>query len=347
MSKREFGKTSKGEAAALYTIGNTKGMTVSITDFGAAVVAIHVPGKDNVQVDVTTGYDDVAPYERETCYFGATVARNANRIANAKFDIDGVTYQLEVNDNENNLHSGSNGTSEKIWAVKEMTDSKLVFAIVSKDLEQGFPGRCDMTVTYEVTEDNGLSIHYELVSDKKTVINPTNHTYFNLNGHASGKVYGHTLWLKASHYTPVINSHAIPTGEIAPVAGTPFDFTVAKTIGQDIEKEDIQLGYGNGYDHNFAIDKESQGMEKVATVVGDDTGIQMDVYTDLPGIQLYTGNFIGGQKGKDGAEYEARGAFCLETQYFPDAVNQVNFASPVYEAGQKYDSTTIYKFSIK
>lgn len=345
MNQVTFGTTSKGEEGMLYTISNGKGMELSATNYGATVVKLIVPDKNGNSVDVALGYDQVEDYEREGCYFGATVARNANRIANAKVTIDGVTYNLEANDNENNLHSGANGASDKLWALEKQTENCLVFTYVSADMEQGFPGNCNMKVTYTLTEDNALEISYDMVSDKKTVMNPTNHTYFNMNGHAAGTVYGHKLWLKASHFTPVASGHAIPTGELAPVAGTPFDFTSEKAIGQDIEKQDTQLGYGCGYDHNFAIDKDVDGLEKVASVVGDETGIRMDVLTDLPGIQFYSANFIDGQKGKGGCLHVKRGALCLETQYFPNAVNEPNFATPIFDAGVHFESKTVYAFS--
>lgn len=346
MSKTNFGMTKEGLEASLYEIKNSKGMRVTATDFGATVVSVFFKDKYGQVKDVVLGYDDVADYQRESCYFGATVGRYANRIANAKIEIEGVEYQLEANDNENNLHSGSKGTSEFLWEVKEVSDNAITFEYVSKDLEQGFPGTATIDVTYEVTEDNELKIIYHAVSDKTTTFNMTNHSYFNLNGHAAGKVYGHTLQINASHYTPVIDAKAIPTGEIAPVDDTPFDFREAKPIGRDIEMDNDQLKYGNGYDHNFALDKENAGVERVATAYAAESGIKMDVLTDCIGIQLYTGNFIGGQKGKGGAEYVGRGAFCLETQFYPNSINEANFTTPVTKAGEAYDTTTIYKFEL-
>lgn len=302
--------------------------------------------KNGTERDVILGYDDLASYERAECYFGATVGRNANRIANAKVTIDGVEYELEKNDNENNLHSGSNGVSVKMWDVEEYTDTKITFGYTSKDMEQGFPGNCQMHVTYEVTEQNEFKITYHIVSDKKTVINMTNHSYFNLAGQENGNVLDQTLQIAASHYTPMKDSKSIPTGEIASVEGTPFDFRKEKPIGQDIKASHEQLIFANGYDHNFAIDKTKDGVEKIASAYCSESGIRMDVYTDLPGVQLYTANFVGGQHGKKGAVYVQNSAFCLETQYYPNAVNEPNFASPVFDAGQPYDSTTVYAFSV-
>lgn len=346
MTKTNFGKIKNGVEASLYEIGNSNGMKVALTDFGATVVSIWVKDKEGKMVDVVTGYDTAAEYENSTCYFGATVGRYANRISDAKVTIEGVEYQLETNDNENNLHSGSNGISEKVWEVKESKDNLITFTCVSKDLEQGFPGNATIDVTYEVTDDNALSISYKAVSDKTTTFNMTNHSYFNLGGHTSGSIYGHKLWIKASGYTPVIDSKAIPTGEVAPVAETPFDFTTPKTVGEEIDADDTQLSYGAGYDHNFAIDKETDGVEEVAWLTSPETGIKMQVYTDCVGIQLYTGNFIGGQVGKGGVKYAKRDALCLETQFFPNSINEPNFLTPITKAGEEFNSKTIYKFSI-
>lgn len=346
MRKTSFGITKSGCAASTYEIGNGRGVRLIATDFGATVVSIFVKDKNGTERDVILGYDDLAGYERAECYFGATVGRNANRIANAKVTIDGVEYELEKNDNENSLHSGSNGVSVKMWDVEEYTDTKITFGYTSKDMEQGFPGNCQMHVTYEVTEQNEFKITYHIVSDKKTVINMTNHSYFNLAGQENGNVLDQTLQIAASHYTPMKDSKSIPTGEIASVEGTPFDFRKEKPIGQDIKASHEQLIFANGYDHNFAIDKTKDGVEKIASAYCSESGIRMDVYTDLPGVQLYTANFVGGQHGKKGAVYVQNSAFCLETQYYPNAVNEPNFASPVFDAGQPYDSTTVYAFSV-
>ncbi|MGN1156625.1 MAG: aldose epimerase family protein [Agathobacter sp.] len=347
MSKQHFDTTQKGVEVSKYTIENAKGMQAVVTDFGATVIDLLVPDRDGNMVDVALGYDNVASYENETTYFGTTVGPYANRISDAKIEIDGVVYQLDVNDNENNLHSGFNTWAKQVWTVKEHTGNKIVFTYSAKDLEQGFPGNMTCDVTYEVTENNEFAISYYVVSDKKTTINMTNHTYFNLNGWASGDVYSQELMIKASGYTPVKSSKAIPTGEVAPVEGTPFDFRVAKPIGRDIEMENEQLTYGNGYDHNFAIDKETDGMEKVAEAYAPESGIVMSVLTDCIGIQLYTGNFIGGQIGKHGHKHNNREGFCLETQYFPNSINEPNFVRPVFEANVPYETKTVYAFSTK
>ncbi len=344
MEKTNFGRTADGREAFLYTIGNCRGMRAQITDFGAALVSLYVKDRDGSMTDVVLGCDDAAQYERQTCYFGATVGRNCNRIAGAAFDLGGETYALDVNDNENNLHSGFKGTSERFWDVSEHTKSRITFTMEDAHLAQGFPGNAQLAVTYEVTEDDELEISYRASADRDTVFNFTNHAYFNLNGHASGDILDHTLQLKAAYYTPVIDAKAIPTGEIAPVEGTPFDFRVAKTVGQDIGADNAQLTYGSGYDHNFVLDRDGEGMRTAAVVKGPESGIRMEVVTDCIGIQLYTGNFVDGEPGKGGVIYPKHGGMCLETQYFPNSVNEPAFVSPVTEAGKEYRSKTVYRF---
>ena len=346
MDNRQFGTTAEGTQATLYTIENGCGMRAQVTDFGATVVSLIVKDKAGKDTDVVLGYDDVASYQKQACYFGATVGRNCNRIADAKIVIDGVTYELEANDNENNLHSGSKGSSERFWKVKDYTDSRITFQLEDAHLTQGYPGNATMEVTYELTPENELAISYHAVSDKKTVFNFTNHAYYNLNGHASGDILGHTLQINASGYTPVKDAKAIPTGEVAPVEGTPFDFRKAKPVGQDIRADHVQLSYGNGYDHNFALDRGGVGMETAAVACGEKSGIRMEVITDCIGIQLYTANFIGGQQGKGGITYPNNGAMCLETQFFPNSINEPNFVSPLTNAGVPYESKTVYRFSI-
>lgn len=340
----DFGTTSRGMPVKKYVLANSKEMKVVLTDLGAAVVDLLVKGNDGL-VNVSLSYDHPLAYEKEATYFGAVVAPYANRIADAKFEIDGVLYQLIRNDNENSLHSGSDTLAKKIWNVKELEENRIVFSYNAKDLEQGFPGNIHYEVTYEVTEENELVITYYAISDKKTLLNMTNHTYFNLNGATSGSVEEHELWIKASAYTPVRSAKAIPTGEIASVEGTPFDFREAKTIGRDIHADFEQLQFGQGYDHNFALDKETDGVEKIATAYAKDTGIQMDVWTDCVGVQLYTGNFMEGQIGPEGYIYQKHGGFCLETQYFPNSANEDKFVRPLVEANMPYKTTTIYAFS--
>lgn len=330
-----------------YILKNKNGMKVSFIDLGAAIHEIFVPDRDGQLVQVSALYDTPELYKSQTTYFGAIVAPYANRIADAKFEIDGEVYSVDANNNENCLHSGYNTLAKKHWQIKDHTENTIVFVYDAKDLEQGFPGNIHYEVTYQLTENNELEISYYALSDKKTTINMTNHVYLNLEGAFSGSVENHELWIKASHYTPVKDAKAIPTGEIAPVEGTPFDFRVAKTIGRDINEDFDQLIYGLGYDHNFAIDKESEGIEKIATAYASKTGIQVDVWTDCIGVQLYTGNFMEGEEGPDGHKYVKRGAFCLETQYFPNAINETNFVCPITEADVPYQTKTVYAFSCK
>lgn len=342
-----FGINSKSQDVYKYRISNGAGMEVEFTDLGAAVTSIQVLDKEKQVCEVALSYDDAGLYEREATYFGAIVAPYANRIAEAKFEIDGVCYQLDANNNENNLHSGYNGLAKKIWQVAEHEENKIVFTYAVKDMEFGFPGNVMYEVTYEVTQTNELAISYYAKTDKKTAINMTNHTYFNLNGATSGNIEKHTLWIKADAFTAVKDAKAIPTGENVPVEGTPFDFRVEKEIGRDIEEPFEQLIYGQGYDHNFVLAKEFEGLEKIATVCGDISGIQMDVWTDCIGVQLYTGNFLGGDLGPSGHRYVRRAGLCLETQYFPNSINEPKFVRPVTEAGSEYKSKTIYAFSVR
>lgn len=345
--KTIFGRNGKGEEVYKYTLENERGMKVSFLNLGATVHELFVPDKTGQLVQVSAIYDNPLSYEQETTYFGAIVAPYANRISDAKFEIDGEEYITDANNNENSLHSGVNGLAKKIWAVKEQTNKKLVFTYDARDLEQGFPGNIHYEVTYEITDENALSISYYAVSDKKTTINMTNHTYFNLEGAFSGSIENQELWIKASHYTPVKDEKAIPTGDIAPVDHTPFDFREAKTIGRDIKESFDQLIYGQGYDHNFALDKESLEVEKIAYVYAPETGIHMEVWTDCIGVQLYTGNFMEGQIGPNNHRYVKHGAFCLETQYFPNAINETNFVCPITEANVPYETKTVYKFLVR
>lgn len=346
MDTRAFGRTTEGQEAHLYTIANQTGMRIFVTDFGATLVSVFVKDKDGKDQDVIFGYDDVSDYQRGFSYFGATVGRNCNRISDAEITIDGTKYSLDPNDNGNNLHSGANTLSWRLWTVKEYADNKIIFEIEDADQQQGFPGNAVINVTYEVTEQNEIVISYFAKADKKTVFNFTNHAYFNLKGAGNGTAMDHILQIQASHYTPVKDWRAIPTGELAPVEGTPFDFREAKMIGRDVNAENEQLEYGHGYDHNFALDKKTDGVETVASAYSPESGIRMEVRTDCIGLQLYSANFGGQIKGKNGILYSGRDAFCLEAQYFPNAINEPNFVSPLTEAGETYKSQTIYAFSI-
>lgn len=340
-----FGSTSKKEEAVLYTLTNEKGMSASITNYGAALVKLNVPDKEGKLRDVVLGYDDVTGYEKGGGSFGAPVGRNANRIGGAVITIQDKTYELEKNDNGNNLHSGTNYYNKRIWNVGEKTDSKIEFVLHSPDGDQGYPGTLDMHVTYELTEDNELRLIYDAVPDQDTIINMTNHSYFNLDGHDSGNVLKELVTLDADYFTRA-DAQSIPTGELVDVTGTPMDFRMPRALGEAIDADYEAVRLGKGYDHNWVL-KNNGKFDKVAQAVSEKSGIVMEVWTDLPGMQMYTANFLDNEHGKNGAVYGIRDAVCFETQYFPDAVHHENFASPICKKGIPYHTVTSYKFETK
>ncbi|MBR4342650.1 MAG: galactose mutarotase [Lachnospiraceae bacterium] len=347
ITSKEFGLTKTGEKVTLYTITNSKGISAEVIDYGAILRALYVPDKNGKTDDIVLGYDDVASYEVNPCFFGSTIGRNANRIANAEFSINGKVYTLEKNDNDhNNLHSDFMKCFNKRLFKGEVLESEnaVKFSLFSPDLDQGFPGNLEADVIYRLTEENGLEIEYFAKSDKDTVYNPTNHSYFNLAGHASGTAMNHKLKLDALFFTPA-DHESIPTGEVFKVAGTPFDFTEPKVIGERIDDDFKLLRFGGGYDHNYVLNKKKGELAEAAVLSEDVSGRCMTVYTDLPGIQFYAGNFIKEMKGKNGATYSKRYGVCLETQFFPNAINQNNFDSPLLKAGEEFHSITKYVFS--
>ena len=316
---------------------------MEVSDFGATLVSLLIPDKDGKLLDVVLGYDNPKQYEGPAgTFFGATVARNANRIGNAAFTLNGKEYKLDKNNGENNLHSGLDFQSFRIWEVKETNENSIVFALNSPDGDQGYPGEVNIEVKYTLTNDNEVEIEYLAVPEDETIINYTNHSYFNLNGHASGDVLDHEVWLDAEAFTRA-DAASIPTGEITPVEGTPMDFRTAKTIGRDINEEYEAIIFGAGYDHNWCLNNNGK-FAKVVELYSDVSGIRMEVYTDLPGVQMYTGNFINNELGKEGVVYQRRQGVCFETQYYPDAINHDNFQSPVFKKGEKYNTKTVYKF---
>ncbi|MCR4922979.1 MAG: galactose mutarotase [Lachnospiraceae bacterium] len=341
VEKKEFGKTKEGKVISLYTISNGR-VSVSVTDYGANIVSILAPNDRGEIKDIVMGYDEVERYFDNSFFFGACIGRNANRIANATFSLDNKEYKLKANEGTNNLHTDIDNGFHKVMWDAATEDNAVILTRESPDMENGFPGNVKVKITYSLTMANEVKIEYEALSDKKTIFNPTNHSYFNLGGHDAGEeaVNETTLNIKASHYTPVFKG-AIPTGEIASVEGTPFDFTKPKKIGQDIAADNEQIEISGGFDHNYAIDGYDKTIREVAKASYD--GRTMLVYTDLPGIQFYSGNFITGDSGKNGAKYSKRGAFCLETQYFPDSINQEGFEKPVIEANVPFKTTTIYQ----
>lgn len=344
----EFGELTQGGMANLYHIENEKGSYAEITDFGAILVKLCVPDRDGKLRDVVLGYDQVTAYEENTCFFGATIGRNGNRIANARFKIGGREYVLARNENCNNLHSGPNGFEKKLWSSMAVSENAVRFYRTSPDGENGFPGNFEVSVTYELTEDDELKITYEGSSDADTIANLTNHSYFNLAGEGSGDILSTELMIHAKGFHPVVDEASIPTGEVRPVEGTVMDFCEPKPIGLQIEEPDEQLAFTGGYDHDFAVDGYEPGkIREVAEAYCKESGILMTVTSDCPCVQFYAGNFIKDQKGKNGHIYGKRNGFCLETQVEPNAVNQEGFHSPILKAGEKYLSRTSYHFSVR
>ena len=346
--KKSFGSLTSGEEIGLYHIENSAGAYAEVMEYGAILVKLAVPDKDGVLTDVVLGYDDVQQYEVNSCFFGSTIGPNGNRIADSAFSIDGKKYTLTPNENENNLHSGPNGFEKKLWTADYKEDqSAVTFSLKVPDGQNGFPGNRTFCVTYELTEECELILSYEGISDQATIANLTNHSYFNLNGEGSGDVLDHYLKLNASAFNPVPDSKSIPTGENRPVKGTVMDFTDYKKIGLQIDEPDEQLGFTGGYDHNFVTDGYSKGVVRpIASAYSEKTGIRMDVSSDLPCVQFYSGNFIKQENGKNGHVYVIRNGFCLETQVEPNAVNTPGFHSPVIAAGEKYHTRTSYKFGL-
>ena len=344
MKTEAFGSIQSGKKATLYILENKNHTVVKVTDFGATLVSVLFADKDGVMKDMVLGYDDAAFYEKGTSCFGATIGRNGNRIKGARFTIDGKEWVIEANENNNSLHSGKNGFNHLMWEMKESGDNYVTFYHYSPQEEQGFPGNMHVTVTYTLDDEDTVHITYHAKADADTVMNFTNHSYFNLAGHDSGVMLDQKLQLFADAYTPDEDSHSIPTGEIAPVAGTPMDFTTMKPIGQDINADFEQLHFTGGYDHNYVLSDKPGTMRQMAKAECDASGIAMDAYTECCGVQLYAGNFIGTQTGKGGVTYGDRHGFCLESQFYPNAVNEKNFPSPVVPANTEYHSETKYHF---
>ena len=341
---RVFGQTPKGEEITLYAISNDKGMRAEVINYGAILVNLFVPNKKGELVDVVLGFDNLEQYFVNPSFFGATIGPNANRIGGASYEIDGVRYNLDVNDGPNNLHTHIKlGYHKVVWDA-EIIDNGVTFRYRDTDGNLGFPGNRTFAVTYALDEENKLTLHYEGQSDAKTLMNFTNHTYFNLKGHNAGKITDHVLMLKASRYTPVVEG-AIPTGELAEVKGTVMDFMTPTKIGARIRNRFQQLRLTGGYDHNWVVDDWNGELQHIATLTAPGSDFVLKTYTDLPGVQFYAGNAIVRQAGKRGAKYKKRTGMCLETQYFPDTANKANFPSAVYGPDRPYDTTTVYEFA--
>jgi aldose 1-epimerase len=342
-----FEKTIDGKQTHFYILKNKNGVQAAITDYGAHLISLLVPDKAGKLTDVVIGFDNIDGYKQAlSAYYGATIGRYGNRIARGHFVLEGKRYDLYINNKPNTLHGGKVGFNDVVWDAKQLNESTVTLSYLSKDMEEGYPGNLTTKVTYELTNDNAVKISYEATTDKTTVVNLTNHSYFNLNGAGSGTILDHVVELKAANFTPV-DSTLIPTGKITPVAGTPFDFSKPTTIGARINAADEQLKNGKGYDHNFVLDKHDITMP-VATVTGDKSGIEMDVFTEEPGLQFYSGNFMTGNHTiLGGKKDDHRTGFAMETQHFPDSPNQPQFPTTTLKPGATYKTVTIYKFSVK
>jgi aldose 1-epimerase len=346
-----FGKTPDGKEILLYVLTNKEGLEAAVSNFGGDLVSLKVPDRSGKLGDIVLGYDTLDGYVNDKNFFGGTIGRYGNRIAQGKFSVNGVTYTLVRNNGENHLHGGSIGFNKVIWQAKEVSSKEgpsLQLNYLSKDGEEGYPGNLSVQVTYTLTDGNALRIDYQATTDKDTVVNLTNHSYFNLSGNAAGDILEHQLVISADQYTPV-DAGLIPTGELRAVQGTPFDFRKLTAIGARIEQGDEQLKLGKGYDHNWVLNREKKrGLALAARVSDAKSGRQMEVWTTEPGIQFYSGNFLDGTvHGKGGQIYAHRSGFCLETQHFPDSPNHPKFPSTVLKPGAQYQTTTIYKFSVK
>lgn len=348
-SRSVYGKLADGREVSLYTLTNTAGTTMTVTNYGGIIVSLKTEDKNGKFEDVVLGFDSLGQYEKSNPYFGCIVGRYGNRIAKGKFKLDNQTYNLAVNNAENHLHGGLKGFDKVLWTGDNYTTpdgAVLKLTYTSKDLEEGYPGNLQTEVVYTLTNDNELRIDYKATTDKKTIVNLTNHTYFNLSGNTKTDILGHTVSLAASKFLPV-DKGLIPTGELKEVKGTPFDFTTPHVIGARINENDEQLKFAGGYDHCWAFDK-LDNLSSVGTVYDSTSGRFMELFTTEPGVQFYTGNFLDGSlTGKFGTVYAKRYGLCLETQHFPDSPNKPSFPSTVLNPGEVYQSQTVYKFSVK
>jgi aldose 1-epimerase len=345
LERHSFGKTRTGETVDLFTLKNAHGMEAAITNFGAILVSLKTPDRNGELGDVVLGFDSLEGYLRDNPYFGAIVGRYGNRIAKGRFTLDGKEYKLATNNGPNALHGGIKGFNRVVWQAQPAGESGVKLMYVSKDGEEGYPGTLTTTVEYTLTDANELKISYLATTDKDTVLNLTNHSYFNLAGEGNGDILGHKIQIFADRFTPV-DSTLIPTGELKPVANTPFDFRQSHTIGERINSKDDQIKIGGGYDHNFVLNGPAGTMHPAAHVTEPTSGRVMDVSTMQPGVQFYSGNFLDGSiKGKGGKPYKHRYGFCLETQHFPDSPNHPKFPTTTLKPGEKFQSTTVYTFS--
>lgn len=347
LSMSDFGKAPNGEVVKKFKLTNSNGLSIELINYGAIITNLYVPDSSGSLKDVVLGFNDFNNYYENNPYFGAIIGRYGNRISNGTFLLDGVRYELEQNNGPNSLHGGLVGFDKVFWKfVEEKSNNQsLYFEYFSKDMEEGFPGNLVVGVEYILNDSNELKIKYTASTDKKTIINLTQHSYFNLSGESSGDILDHLLNIDAEYYLPV-NENMIPHGPYEKVESTPFDFNIPKKIGLDIFADDIQLKVGNGYDHCFVLSNQNGKLKKIGSVESPKTGIKMDIITDQPGLQLYTGNFLDGSlKSKEKKFYKKYSGFCLETQHFPNSPNEKEYPSVVLNKGEIYNTETIYKFS--
>jgi aldose 1-epimerase len=349
MSKQPYGKMPDGTQVDVYTLTGSGGMEARIITYGGVVVSVMTPDREGKRGDVVLGMDSLDGYRSQTAYLGALIGRYGNRIGHGQFPLEGRTYNLPKNNGDNTLHGGTQGFDKRVWQAREASGAEgpaLELTYISRDGEEGFPGTLTARALYTVTARNELKIDYTATTDKPTVVNLTNHSYWNLSGAGEGDILGHQVIINASRFTPT-DAGLIPTGELRPVAGTPFDFRRSTAIGARIDRPDDQLKYGSGYDQNFVLDKGSGGLTKAAEVYDPKSGRAMEVWTTEPSVQFYTGNHLNGIDGKGGKVYNARGALCLETQHSPDSPNKPAFPSTELKPGATYRSTTVYRFSTR
>ncbi|MBV4431244.1 galactose mutarotase [Clostridium tyrobutyricum] len=349
ITKKVYGKTYKGEDVYIFNLSNDNGMTVKILNYGGIINSIKVPDRNGKIEDVVLGYDNLDNYIKDKFHFGAIIGRHANRIENAVFEINGIVYNLTKNDGKNHIHGGLIGFDKVVWEskiIEKNEEQSLELYYTSVDGEEGYPGNLEVKVTYTLMDNNALKINYHAVSDKDTVVNLTNHSYFNLSGHQSGNILEHQILINADKFT-VNDKNSIPTGEMRDVKDTPMDFTQMKTIGAKIYSKYKQIEFAHGYDNNWVLRKSDMNLEEAAEVFETKSGRVMEVYTTKPGVQFYTGNYIEKNEGKEHTIYDKYSGLCLETQYFPNSLKHKNFPSPILKAGEVYNHTTVYKFLVR
>lgn len=349
VNPEDFVTVIEGDSVGFYTLKNVNGIEITFTNYGQRLVSLHAPDKNGKFEDVVLGFATLKDFMKKRNFFGAVIGRYGNRIGKGIFMIGDTKYDLAINNGENSLHGGIKGFEAVVWKVDNFSKNSIAFSRTSPDMEEGYPGNLDVQVRYTLNQANELIINYKAISDKATVVNLTNHSFFNLKGEGNGDITDHVMMINADGYTPV-DDGLIPTGKIDKVAGTPFDFNTPKTIGSDINSDFEQIKIGKGYDHNYVLNDtptNESGLKLAATVTEPFSGRTLEVYTSEPGVQFYTGNFMDGSDiGKTGKPYVFRGSFCLETQHYPDSPNKPNFPSTLLNPGEVYETTTIYKFGV-